>query len=136
MKRLIIQICKQYKDVIPYAIFGVLTTVVNIITYYVSSHFGGLSVMQSTVIAWVLAVLFAYITNRKWVFHSNACSLYGIAKELITFFTCRLTTGFVDIGCMYIFVDLLDINDILVKTAANILVIVLNYIASKVIIFK
>lgn len=136
MMRFIIQICKQYRDVISYAIFGVLTTIVNIITYYVSAHFFGLSVMQSTIIAWVLAVLFAYITNRKWVFHSNARSVCEIAKELTAFFTCRLTTGFIDIGCMFVFVDILNINDIIVKAAANILVIILNYIASKIIIFK
>lgn len=63
---------QKYKDIIPYGIFGVLTTLVNVIVYWTSARLLGLGVMPSTVIAWILAVLFAYITNRKWVFHSTA----------------------------------------------------------------
>ena len=61
----------KYKDIIPYGVFGVLTTLVNIVSYWIFAHPFGLSVMVSTVLAWILSVLFAYLTNRKWVFHQN-----------------------------------------------------------------
>lgn len=59
-----------------------------------------------------------------------------ILKEILSFFACRLATGVVDWGCMFIFVDLLHLNDVIIKAGANVLVIVLNYIASKLVIFK
>ena len=77
---------KKYKDVVPYAIFGVLTTLVNIASYWLCAHALGMPVMASTIIAWILAVLFAYITNRKWVFLSQAEGRRAIAKEMISFF--------------------------------------------------
>lgn len=130
------ELFNKYKDVIPYLFFGVCTTVVNVATYWVCAHWLGCGTMVSTIIAWVLAVLFAYITNRKWVFHSEAHGRTEIMKEICSFFGCRLATGVVDWGCMFIFVDLLSWNDVVIKFAANILVIILNYIASKLIIFK
>lgn len=126
----------KYKDIIPYAFFGVLTTVVNMVVYWVAAHPLGLSVMVSTVIAWIAAVLFAYVTNRKWVFHSQAKGTKEIVQEIVSFFACRLATGVVDWACMFIFVDLLHFNDVIIKAAANVLVIILNYVASKLVIFK
>lgn len=127
---------EKYKDVIPYAFFGVCTTLVNIVVYWIAAHPMGLSVMPSTVIAWVVAVAFAYVTNRKWVFHSQAQGIKDISKEVISFFACRIATGFIDILCMYIFVDVLALNDVIIKTFANVLVIILNYVASKLVIFR
>lgn len=127
---------KKYKDIIPYGIFGVLTTAVNIVAYWVLAHPVDLPTMPSTILAWVAAVSFAYLTNRKWVFHSKAHTGSEITKEMTVFFACRLATGVVDWACMYIFVDVLAWNDILVKFAANVLVVILNYVASKLFIFK
>ena len=133
---MLMQLIKKYKDILLYGIFGVLTTVVNIATYWVAAHPLGLSVMVSTIIAWIAAVLFAYVTNRKWVFHSQAQGTKEIVQELVSFFACRLATGVVDWACMFIFVDLLHFNDVIIKAAANVLVIILNYVASKLVIFK
>jgi len=127
---------EKYKDAIPYAIFGVLTTIVNIVSYWFMAHVLYFGVMPSTIIAWILAVLFAYITNRKWVFNSEANTKKEIIKEITSFFTFRLATGVIDWACMYIFVDILHMNDVIIKTVANIIVIILNYVASKVIIFR
>lgn len=132
MKKLL----QQYKDVILYLFFGVCTTGVNVVTYWVMAHPLNMEVMPSTIVAWFAAVLFAYLTNRKWVFHSSASGSAEIIKELASFFGCRLATGVVDWACMYLFVDVLTWNDMFVKLAANILVIILNYIASKLLIFK
>lgn len=127
---------KKYWDVIPYLFFGVCTTVVNVVAYWICAHPLGLGTMMSTIIAWILAVLFAYVTNRKWVFHSEAHGAEAIGKEMASFFGCRLATGVVDWVCMFIFVEWLSMNDVIIKAAANFVVIVLNYVASKLIIFK
>lgn len=127
---------KKYKDVVPYAVFGVFTTIVNIAVYWVMAHPFHLGVMLSTIIAWIVAVLFAYLTNRKWVFHSEAHTSQEVFREIISFFVCRIATGVVDWGCMFIFVDMLHFNDVIIKAAANILVIILNYVASKLVIFR
>ncbi|WP_255342823.1 GtrA family protein [Oribacterium sp. FC2011] len=126
----------QYKDVIPYLFFGVCTTLVNTATYWVCAHVFILNTMVSTTIAWILAVLFAYFTNRKWVFHSESKTLKMVLREVISFFGCRIATGAVDWICMFIFVQVFALKDVLVKLSTNILVIILNYIASRLIIFK
>lgn len=126
----------EHKDVIPYIFFGVCTTLVNMIVYWFCAHIINLSVMISTVIGWILSVLFAYITNRKWVFYSNVKGIFNILKEMTSFFSCRLLTGFLDLACMFLFVDLLHMNDMVIKILANVIVIVLNYVASKLLIFK
>lgn len=127
---------ERYKDIIPYGIFGILTTIVNIAVYWLCAHPAGLSVMISTVLAWIFSVLFAYITNRKWVFHSEAGTREEVWKEMASFFSCRLATGVLDWLCMFIFADLCGWNDVVIKCMANVLVIVLNYVASKLVIFR
>lgn len=130
------EIINKYKDVIPYLFFGICTTLVNVIVYWMCAHIFKCNTMASTTIAWFLAVLFAYLTNRKWVFQSEAKNNKDIIKECLAFFGCRLTTGFIDWGCMFLFVQILAWNDIIIKVSANILVIILNYIASKLLIFN
>lgn len=130
------ELVEKYRDVIPYAVFGVLTTLVNIVSYWLFSHVFNAGVMGSTVIAWILSVLFAYVTNRKWVFYSEAAGTSAVMKEMASFFACRLATGVIDWLCMFIFADQLHMNDMVIKVAANIIVIVLNYVASKLVIFR
>lgn len=130
------EIYEKYKDVILYLFFGVCTTLINVVSYWGLSHLIGLSVMISTIVAWLVAVLFAFFTNRKWVFHSMTSGCTEIGKELLSFFSCRLITGCVDWGCMFLFVDILKWDDLVIKFLANIAVIILNYMASKLIIFK
>ena len=127
---------EKHKDLIPYAFFGVLTTVINTVVYWLCAHPLGMPVVPSTVIAWLLAVLFAYLTNRKWVFHSEAVTRREKVREILSFYGCRLATGVIDWLCMYVFVDLLHLNDVAVKIGVNILVIILNYIGSKLLVFK
>ncbi len=136
MKNLCKSLYEKYKDIIPYLFFGVCTTVVNIIVYWLLAHPMHIPTMVSTVVAWFVAVLFAYVTNRKWVFNSSVTTAYDIGKEMVSFFACRIATGIVDWACMFIFVDLMHLNDVVIKFIANVIVILLNYIASKMIIFK
>ena len=116
-------------------LFGVCTTIVNVVVYWAAAYILKLSILPATIIAWFLAVVFAYYTNRKWVFHSRANTVNEIAKEMISFLGCRLATGIVDSLIMWLFVVVLYFYDIIVKFVANVLVIILNYVASKVIIF-
>lgn len=118
-----------------YLFFGGCTTLVNIVTYYIMAHVINASVMTSTIVAWIVAVLFAYITNRKWVFDSKVTTRKEIVQEIISFFACRIATGIVDWLLMFVFVEKLGFNDLLIKVISNIIVIVLNYVASKLIVF-
>lgn len=135
MKEKIVALYSKYKDIIPYAVFGVLTTVVNVVAYWACSNLLNLGVSSSTVIAWVMAVLFAYLTNRKWVFHSEAKGVKAIAIEIVSFFACRLATGFIDWAGMMILVEKMGLQELVIKVLMNIIVIGLNYVFSKLVIF-
>lgn len=130
------ELLNRHRDFILYGIFGVLTTVVNMAVYWLCAHPFGIAVLPSTLIAWFMAVLFAYLTNRKWVFHSEASTRQEIRKEIISFYSCRIATGIVDWAMMFVCVDLLGFNDMIIKILANVAVIILNYVASKLVIFK
>ena len=126
----------KYKDIIAYLFFGGCTTLVNIVVYWLLAHPAGLGTVPANVLAWVAAVLFAYFTNRKWVFHSQASTRQEISREITSFFGCRLATGVLDWVLMFVCVDLLHFNDMLIKLLANVMVVILNFVASKLIIFK
>lgn len=132
MKSLLI----KYKKQIMYLIFGGLTTLVNIISYFALTRFCHLGISVATVIAWILSVVFAYITNRKWVFESTATGFEQILIEIVVFFGARLFSGALDFGIMYLFVKILNFNDLIIKILSNVIVIILNYIFSNFFIFK
>lgn len=127
---------EKYKEVFSYCFFGVCTTAVNLATYWMMAHVVGTTTVRGTIIAWFVAVLFAYITNRKWVFQSSVHSFVALIREMLLFYSCRLVTGILDWVIMYVFVDQLHCNDLIIKMIANIIVIIGNYIASKLLIFK
>lgn len=132
----VIRMIKKHKSFIAYGVFGVLTTIVNIVVYNFSYNSAGLSNTLSNVIAWVLAVTFAYLTNKVWVFGSTSWKWEVLKKEVVAFISCRLATGILDIVIMYICVDVMQWNALLMKISSNVLVIILNYIFSKLVIFK
>ena len=125
----------QYRELILYLIFGGCTTLVNIVVYFVFSrlHFG---TELSTIFAWFFSVLFAYITNRIFVFQSRAKGIPAVLKETLSFFSCRLATGILDLAIMVAFVDYWHFNDLIIKILSNVIVIILNYIVSKLWIFR
>lgn len=124
------------RSVILYVIFGVLTTLVNIVSYWLLTRWLKQSVNAATVLAWILSVLFAYITNRTWVFDSEAIQPSEVIREIVSFFLARLSTGLLDWLFMFVFVTRLSLPDMPVKIASNILVIVLNYVLSRFLVFK
>lgn len=126
----------KYKEIINYLIFGVLTTVINILVYDLFFYAFHLENIPSNVIAWVVSVLFAFITNKLFVFNSYKKGL-SLIVEMISFFGCRLSTGLIDTGLMYLFIDVLKTgHNTIIKIIVNVIVIVLNYVLSKIIIFR
>ena len=120
------------KEVINYLIVGGLTTVVSIVSYalfrFIINNY-----IVCTVLSWITAVLFAYVTNRKFVFESKDKK---IVLEFIKFVSCRLLTLGSEILVMYILVDLLRLNDMISKVLVQFIIVILNYILSKIIVFK
>jgi putative flippase GtrA len=127
---------QKYREPIMYIVFGVLTTLVNFTMYYLLARILALPVMLANSTAFLLSILFAYVTNRTWVFTSHATSALEILKEGTEFFLARILGFFLDLGFMFVFVSLLSFDDLLMKGLSNIIVIVLNYVISKYIIFK
>jgi len=127
---------KQNKEVLLYLIFGVLTTIINIVTYKIFKNLLNIDYMLSTIIAWCFAVIFAYVTNRIYVFNSKNNNKTDIVKEIMLFISVRLSSLVIDIAIMYIGVTILTINDMLIKVFANVVIIIINYIVSKKIVFK
>lgn len=130
------QLLRKYREQLLYILFGGLTTLVNLLVYDLCARRLGLSTVLSTGAAWVLSVLFAYATNRRWVFESQARGPAAVLREMGSFFLCRLLSGLMDVAIMYVFVDLLHLNGMAVKLASNVLVIIVNYVASKLLIFR
>jgi len=135
MKKLI-ALLTQYRDVIAYLFFGVLTTAVNVVSYHILYNLLSLSNDISTVIAWILAVLFAFFTNKPFVFRSHDWSRKVLLPEARDFFACRIGTGILEFVLMHIFVTRLLFPGVAMKLLVNILVVILNYVGSKFLVFK
>ncbi len=126
----------HYWDILSYLVFGVLTTVVNYLVYLPVYNLLGLSAALSNMIAWVVAVAFAYLTNKPFVFKSHDWSMKSVIPELSKFVGCRIASGAVETVILLVTVDLLCWNGNLWKVITSVLVVVLNYFASKFLVFK
>lgn len=127
---------EKYKELILYVFFGGCTTVVNYIIYLTCTRLLSVDVMIAQVYSWIGAVIFAYITNKVFVFEAKNTDTKSLIKEITSFLTARLFSLGADLAIMYVGVKLLFMNDLIVKTFAQVIVIILNYIFSKFIIFK
>lgn len=126
----------QYWEVLSYLIFGALTTVVNFLIYFPAYNLLGFSAASSTFIAWVVAVAFAYLTNKPFVFKSHDWSTKTVIPELKKFVGCRVGSGAAEILIMKITVDILCWDSTIWKLVTSVLVVILNYIASKLVVFR
>ena len=129
-------LASKYRDIIVYLVFGVLTTVVNYIVYLPCYNVLGLSGSASNAIAWVGAVAFAYLTNKPFVFRSHDWSAKTVIPELTKFVGCRVGSGVLETAIIFLTVDLLGWNGNVMKLLTSVLVVVLNYIGSKLLVFK
>ena len=126
----------KYWDVITYLFFGVLTTVVNYLVYLPVYNLLGLSAAFSNAIAWAVAVAFAYVTNKPFVFKSNDWSMKTVIPELGKFVGCRVASGAAETLILLVSVDILGWNGNVWKLVTSVLVVVLNYFASKFLVFR
>lgn len=126
----------RYRQYILYLVFGVGTTVCNIVSYWFLSKICGWYMLTANIVAGVLSIAFAYVTNKLWVFESKSTGIFAVLREAVAFYSCRLAVSLLDIGIMFLGIEILHIDDLVVKCVANAIVIVLNYVASKKIIFK
>lgn len=127
----------EYKEVVNYLFFGVGSTVVNFISYFLFAKIIGIEEVTSSGLSWFCAVLFAYITNKLFVFESKTETKKELIKECISFFLARIVSGILcDVGTFALMVKVFNINDILAKIVTQVMVIIVNYIFSKWIVFK
>lgn len=127
---------RKYKDVLLYLFFGVLTTLINLVVFWLMGTKLSINIHISNSVAWVVAVLFAYVTNRTWVFKQHAHGSSAVIKEILSFAAGRLFTFGVEEAMLFLFVDLLDFNKNVIKIIAQVAVVVLNYVISKLFVFK
>ena len=127
---------KKHKEILLYLFFGGLVTVVSIVTFQLFYAVFKINELIANVISWVISVLVAYITNRTWVFRSTANTKSAVTAEMLVFFGGRAATLLIEELIILVFVTFLKFNSLAVKLAAQIVVIVLNYIFSKLLIFK
>lgn len=139
MRKVIESLSRIYsanKQLILYLFFGVCTTAINTVCYGLLFDFLSLSNILSTVLAWLAAVIFAFVTNKVFVFESKRTTARERITEFFSFFSCRILTGILDVVIMSVAVDILQQNAIAWKLISNIIVTIINYIASKFLIFK
>ena len=130
----------KYKEVLLYLFFGGCTTLLNIIAFallirviHINPTF---DTYISNSIAWTISVIFAYVTNKLFVFESKGKTKKENVKESLSFLICRLLSLAFDMGFMYLLIDILSVNEIVSKVISNVLVVIINYVFSKVLIFK
>ena len=129
------KLLEKYRSEIIYLIFGVLTTLVNYIVYIPCLRYLH-SASVSNSIAWVFAVIFAYLTNKPFVFQSHDWSMKVVAPEFVKFVGTRVASWLVETGILFLAVDMLQWNGIVWKLITSVLVVVLNYVGSKLLVFR
>ena len=126
----------KHHDIIIYLIFGGLTTLVNFLVYFPLYNWVEMSGTLSNVIAWSVAVIFAFFTNKPFVFKSYDWSSKTVIPEFAKFISCRIGSGLMETAAIWLFVDLLMWNGNGVKIIVSVLVVILNYISSKWLVFN
>ena len=135
MKKLV-TFLQKYDEVIKYLFFGFLTTLVSVFIYWFFTKLFHVNYMISNVLSWIVSVSFAYITNKIFVFKSKCESEKDIIIEIYQFFKYRVLSLVIDIFLMYLFVEVFSIDDMVSKLIVQFIVIVLNYLFSKLFVFK
>ena len=129
------ELIAKYWDIISYLFFGGLTTLVNFLVYFPLYNWLHVSGVLSNAAAWVVAVAFAYLTNKPFVFKSHDWSYKAVLPELTKFVGCRIGSGLFETVLIWLLVDTLTWNGNWVKVFVSIGVVILNYISSKWLVF-
>lgn len=132
----LLSIIRKNKDILVYIFFGVLTTAVNYAVYFPLYNLTAFSATLCNCIAWFAAVIFAFLTNKPFVFHSSDWSINAVIPEFLKFCSCRLASGAAESIVVLITVDLLSWNGNIWKIMTSIFVVVFNYFGSKLFVFR
>lgn len=124
------------RETLSYLFWGVMTTAVNVAVFFVLRRLAGLGAVQANVAAWVVAVTFAFATNRRFVFGSTAAPGIPLAREFLFFTASRLFSGLVDTAFIFATVEVIGLADVPMKMLANVLVVILNYATGKWFVFR
>ncbi|AYW45217.1 GtrA family protein [Tetragenococcus koreensis] len=137
MKQLIRKIKedKKLREIITYLFFGGMTTVVNFVVFFLARNLLGWNLVVSNTLSWILSVLFAFATNKKWVFKSKSTGTKQFLVELGKFFFYRIVSFGIDMGCMLLFIDVFKMGEFLAKLITQTIIVVANYVFSKFLIF-
>lgn len=127
---------RNKKEMFIYLLFGILTTLVNIVSFAMFDKWLGVDYKLAATLAWVLAVVFAFITNKIFVFQSKCLNVLSVLREFTSFIFFRGLSYLLDIGMMIFLIEVLLADSLLAKIAANVLVVIFNYFASKYVIFN
>ena len=126
----------KYKSIILYIIFGAATTFIDFAIYFSLTRLLGVNEQIAQWIAWFFAVVFAFFTNRKWVFEAGSKTTKNFIWQVLSFFGSRLFSGFINWLMILIFVTIMGISDIIIKCVAAVFIVILNYVLSKLIVFR
>lgn len=135
MTKRIKELFVRYKEIVMYLIFGVLTTVVSFVSYY-GLLWLGLYYIASQVISWALAVAFAFVVNKLFVFEDKASSTAELFRQIWQFVSVRIASGVIETLFLWLLVDVLTVGEGTAKVPVAVLTVILNYIASKLLIFR
>lgn len=127
---------EHYYSILMYLIMGSITTFINIFIFWLFNSQFSLNYTIANIIAWVFSVLFAYVSNKFYVFESKNTSLKTLTKEVSSFFFFRILSLFMDLLVMFLCIGLLGFNPLLAKVLANVIVLIANYVFSKFFIFN
>ncbi len=127
---------KKYKEILLYLFFGGLTMIVSIVSYAICNLVFGIDVLVANIISWLLAVMFSFYTNRIWVFQASTNSISGFLKQMVSFYSGRVVTLIIEEIILFIFITYLQYNSMVVKIIAQVVVVILNYVISKLWVFK
>ena len=127
---------QKHSGLLRYLVFGALTTLVNFLIYFPCYNLLALGAAVSNALAWAVSVAFAFVVNKLFVFDSKSWAVETVLPEIWKFVSARIFSGVLETGLLFIFVTLLHMNDSVIKIAAGIIVVILNYVMSKLLIFK
>lgn len=135
MKRLGLFITRN-KEIIVYLLVGVATTAINYTVYFLLFNIAFFSAVTSNIIAWIIAVVFAFVSNKLFVFCDQDWSVRKVFDEAVAFLECRIASGALETAIIFVATNFIDLNGNVVKVFTGILVIILNYIGSKLLVFR
>lgn len=130
-----LKMLKKYRELLAYGIVGVITTLINMAAFWVFDTGLQLHYALANVVAWVLAVLFAFFANKIFVFENHGWSLPVVAHEALTFFLSRAASLLVDEAGMWLMISVLHADKMLSKLVVNLVVILINYVLGKFWVF-